>query len=92
MTPSSVLSAKACNTNRSAGGRARYNQLFKLFRGTKPPLSSVLSRARRSGFPGTRFISIACTTEPTQCPRLCALTVRGVRRSRRPFVTPVTVQ
>ena len=89
MTPSSVLSAKACNIG---SGRARYNQLFKLFRGTKPPFSSVLSRARRSGFPGTRFISIACTTEPTQCPRLCALTVRGVRRSRRPFVTPVTVQ
>jgi hypothetical protein len=62
MTPSSVLSAKACNIG---SGRARYDQLFKLFRGTKPPFSSVLSRARRSGFPGTRFISVACTTEPT---------------------------
>ena len=52
MTPLSVLSAKACNIG---SGRARYNQLFKLFRGTKPPfLFCIISRASL-GFPGDAF-------------------------------------
>lgn len=90
MTPSSVLSAKACNIG---SGRARYYQLFKLFRGTKPPfLFCIISRASLGVSRGrvlswSRALLSGYTVPPSPDSDR-----RGVRRSRRPFVTPVTVQ